>query len=484
MNERLASTVSGTATAVAAVAVLWWWLSLAPTLDLGLRIPLEANVAARGRAAKLLIVDLNGSFLAFAGKPSPLPGAWPRFRGPFFDNISRQTVPLARTWPETGPPLLWTLDLGEGHAGPAVFGGRVYVLDYDEEQQADSLRCFSLDDGAEIWRRWYKVPVKRNHGMSRTVPAVTERYVVAVGPKCHVLCVDADNGRFLWGKDLVREFGAKVPLWYTGQCPLIDNDIAVLAPGGEALLIGVDCATGEVLWRTPNPRRWKMSHSSVMPMDFAGRRMYLYCAIGGLVAVAADGPDRGNVLWETDAWSPSVVSPSPVIFDDGRVFVTAGYGAGSMMLQVSFEGKQFSARPLYALEKTVFACEQQTPILYDGYLYAVLPNDAGTLRREFACFNPAGELVWTSGKENRFGLGPFLAADDKMFILNDDGHLTMIEATPRGYIPLARARVLTGRDAWGPMALVDGRLLLRDWKTLACIDLRQAGLGAAFLQGD
>ena len=45
------------------------------------------------------------------------------------------------------------------------------------------------------------------------------------------------------------------------QCPLIDRQTAVIAPGGRALMIGVDCATGEILWETPNPDGWKMSHS-------------------------------------------------------------------------------------------------------------------------------------------------------------------------------------------------------------------------------
>ena len=54
--------------------------------------------------------------------------------------------------------ILWSVnDLGEGYAGAAVANGRVYVLDYDEVREADSLRCFSLDDGKEIWRRWYGV---------------------------------------------------------------------------------------------------------------------------------------------------------------------------------------------------------------------------------------------------------------------------------------------------------------------------------------
>ena len=83
--------------------------------------------------------------------------------------------------------------MGEGYAGAAILDGRVYVMDYDREHKQDALRCLSLADGREIWRYAYPDSVKRNHGMSRTVPAVTDKIVVALGPKCHVVCLNSDH---------------------------------------------------------------------------------------------------------------------------------------------------------------------------------------------------------------------------------------------------------------------------------------------------
>ena len=77
-----------------------------------------------------------------------------------------------------------------------------------------------------------------------------------------------------------------------------------------------------------------------------------------------------------------------------------------------------------------------------------------------------------SGMTERFGLGPFLFADGKFLILNDTGELTLARASTTGFEKLARAKVLRGRDAWAPMALVDGRLLLRDSEQLVCLDVR------------
>lgn len=457
--------------AVTGLLCLLWWFAVPSPVALRERRPIEHP---RPRAAKVIkAVNIEGSFAGYDGIPSKIKGQWPQFRGVDFDNVCRETVSLAESWDDNGPPLVWSVDLGEGYAGPAVSGGRVYVLDYDEKEGGDALRCFSLDDGREIWRRWYKLKLKRNHGMSRTVPAVSDGYVVTMGPKCHVMCVDADTGNFRWGLDLAREFGTTVPMWYTGQCPLIDDGVAVIAPGGKALMIGLDCGSGEVLWQTPNPNEWEMSHSSIVPMTLGGKRMYVYCAIGAMVGVSASGEDRGTLLWEATEWDHSVVAPTPVDLRDGRIFVTAGYGVGSMMFKVTRKKGVFSADSLYALDRKIFACEQHTPIYYGGFLYSVLPKDAGELKRQLACMDPEGRLVWTSGKEHRFGMGPFLIADGKIFVMNDDGVLTMARTGGTGYEKLAEAQILHGRESWGPLALVGGRLIARDFKRMVCLDLRK-----------
>jgi outer membrane protein assembly factor BamB len=457
---------------IGAGGCLWWWFSHDPTKDFLERVP-GMDGSPKYLTALEEIINVGEYFESFDGVPSELPGEWPRFRGKNFDNISDESVPLADRWGEEGPEILWAVDLGEGHAAPAVMNGRVYIMDHDELRQLDILRCFSLTDGREIWRRGYRVYMKRNHGISRTIPAVTEKYAVTIGPRGHVMCVDSVTGEFIWGINLEKEYSTIIPLWYTAQNPMIDGDIAVIAPGGSALMIGVSLETGEVVWETPNPNDWPMSHSSIMPMTLNGTRMYVYTSSGGMVGVSAEGDDRGDVIWETTEWAPTVVSPSPVIFDDGRIFVTAGYGSGSMMLELRENNGVFSIEPLYSLEpEEGLACEQQTPLLYNGYLFGILPKDGGELRNQFVAFDPEGAIVWTSGKINRFGLGPYMAADGKFFILNDDGVLTMLKASIEKYEQLARAKVLDGRDAWGPMAMAGGRLLLRDSKRMVCLDLR------------
>ncbi len=501
--------IPGFIAALGILALLWLWFSSGPKEDFTERIP-GADTKGLEVPPQVVVDASRGRLVKSDGVPANLPGAWPRYRGENFDGISVEEMTLAKKWGERGrlrrfsvdstaqgePKVLWGLDVGEGYAGAAILNGRVYMLDYDFKEQANALRCLSLADGKEIWRYSYPIKLKRNYGMSRTVPAVTEKYVVTLGPKCHVTCSDSTTGEFLWALDLVKDFNTKVPPWYAGQCPLIDGESVILAPGGEALMIAVDAKTGEVIWKTPNPHGWNMTHSSIIPMELKGRRMYIYCASGGVVGVSADD---GSILWETTDWTVSIANiPAPLIIGEdlssnevkGRIFLSGGYDAGSMMLQVkdvrglnprtngkriSTEDYPYVATPLFRLKPKVFGAALHTPILFNGYIYGVRPDG------QFVCLNTNGELIWTSGASHRFGRGPYMIVNPSgraqagglIYVMNDTGLLTLLEATPAGYKQLAQSQVLTGDDdSWGPMALVGGRFILRDMTRMVCLDVR------------
>jgi outer membrane protein assembly factor BamB len=421
-----------------------------------------------------LNVNIGEFYEVFENENSNLKETWPRFRGEKFDNISKSEITLIDKFSPDGPDIKWTISLGEGHAGPSIYEGKVYLLDYDEEKKSDMLRCFNLETGNELWRRWYKVAIKRNHGMSRTIPAVTEDYIVTIGPRSHVMCVDRADGNMRWGLNVEAEYGTEIPFWYTGQCPLIDDDKAIIATGGRSVMIAIDCKTGEKLWETPNINELKMSHSSIIPFTFEGVKMYVYSAVGGVCGIAAEGDNAGKVLWETSKWNHQVVAPSPVCMPDGKIFLSAGYGAGSMALQLKKSGDKFDVEVLQEFKPSGgLACEQQTPVLFDKHLFGILPKVAGALWNQMICVHPDDltKVVWSSGQTKRFGLGPYMIADNKFYILNDDGTLTIAKPSTKSYIELDSYKVIDGQDAWGPLAIADGYLVLRDSETMICIDI-------------
>lgn len=453
------------------ILALSWWSFSNPKVEVTMSEPGMDNREASAEANEL--INIGEFFERFFSSEPKLEETWPRFRGEQYDNIKKTGQPLIDNF-NGDPKIQWTVDLGEGHAGPSIYKGLVYVMDYDEEQKADMLRCFSLKDGKEVWRRWYNVNIKRNHGMSRTIPAVTEKHILTIGPRSHVMCMDRETGDLLWGIDIEKEYGTDVPFWYTGQCPLIDEGKAIIATGGKALLIAVDCATGEIIWETPNANKLKMSHASIIPWTLNGTKMYVYSAVGGVVGIGAEGENEGNVLWESLKWGCSVVAPSPVCFPDGKMFLTAGYGAGSMVFQVSGSGSDFSIEKIYEYKpKDGLACEQQTPVVYDGLVYGIVPKDGGTMRNQFIAVDPVDfrRVVWSSGKTHRFGLGPYMIADGKFWILNDDGMLSIAKPSKTEFVLLDQIKVFEGHDAWAPLAIADGYLILRDDHKMLCLDI-------------
>ncbi len=92
------------------------------------------------------------------------------------------------------------------------------------------------------------------------------------------------------------------------------------------------------------------------------------------------------------------------------------------------------------------------------------------------CLDLDGNEVWNSDGD-RFGpkgLGPYMFADGLLLILDDKGTLTLAEATPAGYNRLAQHAVWPdGHEAWGPMAMVAGRLIVRDMTRMVCLDLTE-----------
>ncbi len=452
----------------AAAALAVWWNSTGGG-EFNPRLP-GADQAPPGESGGANPV-LAGKLIPGPGQPAELPGAWPQFRGPGRDGICPNPSNLSRDWSASPPRELWSVEVGEGYAGPAVRDGRVYLMDYDRPHKQSTLRCLSLADGKELWHFDYPLTIKRNHGMTRTTPALADKYVVAMDSKCNVICLDAVTGELRWSISLVRDYGATVPQWYTGQCPLIETNVVMLAPGGpKALLLAVDLATGQPLWQTPNPHDWKMTHSSVMPMDLGGRHFYVYCGSGGVVGV--DAKD-GSEAWETSAWKISIATvPSPLVLDDGRVFFSGGYGAGSLMLKLEEQNAKLTPQTVFKLAPEVFGATQHTPIFKDGFLYGVRPDG------QFVCLETGGKPVWASGTSQQFGLGPFLLAGNVIFAMNDNGKLSLIEASPARFNLLGQAQPLNGRESWGPMALAGNRLLVRDGNEvgrdsarLVCLDV-------------
>jgi len=183
------------------------------------------------------------------------------------------------------------------------------------------------------------------------------------------------------------------------------------------------------------------------------------------MGVAGVSAEDGTLLWKKKDWKIAIANvPTPLVIGDGRVFLSGGYDAGAAMIRLPAGSGE--PEELFRLPSSVFGSDQQTPVLHRGFIYGIIPGG------ELACLDLTGRRRWTSGVANRFGLGPLLLVDDLILVLNDqNGTLVMADASPDGYRERGRFKVLDGHDAWAPMALVGHRLLLRDSRTLVCLEL-------------
>src|SRR5512139_2582173 len=146
-----------------------------------------------------------------------------------------------------------------------------------------------------------------------------------------------------------------------------------------------------------------------------------------------------------------------------------------MMIQADKGASGFAVKKLYELTSAQFNSEVHTPILYKNHLFAV----GSKTRGRFMCVTLDGKTVWQSpvgsgdpGGSRTFGLGGFLLADGMFFVVYGySGMLRLIDASTTGYKELASAQVLSGEDVWGPLALSDHRLVLRDMGQMVCLQV-------------
>jgi outer membrane protein assembly factor BamB len=298
-----------------------------------------------------------------------------------------------------------------------------------------------------------------------------------------VMCVDPLTGRLLWTIDLEKQFGIPgkekgriTPDFYSGQCPVIDNDVAVIAPGGKALMIGVSCSTGKIIWQTPNSDSLRMSHGSIMPMTIYGKRMYVYNAVGGVCGVSAESGDSGKLLWTTTEWSPATTAASPLYLGNNEIAVFGSYGAGGARIKIDYDGTLFSAKIVEQHKATEgIASDQQTPVIKGDYVWCMMPENAGALKKQLVCYNRSDlrTAVWSSGKENRYGrgLGPYIVSGDKLYLLDDDANLYLFRIEEKSITQLASHHIINGIEAWGPMAIAGNYLIMRDSRNLICLEI-------------
>jgi outer membrane protein assembly factor BamB len=408
-----------------------------------------------------------GVAMALGAAVCALAADWPQYLGPQRDGVAHEARGLARTWPASGPKVLWDTPVGLGYGGAAVYGDSVLILDREDDAR-DVLRRINIADGTEVWRYAYDAPGKVDHNGGRSTPATDGNAVFTIGPFGQIRATRFSDGSPLWEGHLLKDWDATQPGWAVSTSPLLYGDWVIMMPWGKkAALVAYDKVTGSVAWTTPNPKGVVEEYQSPVLMTLDGRDMVLAAGRQGyLIGVDAK---TGSQLWDYDGFPKKGWQiPSPLPIGDGRVFLTGGYGAGCVMIKVEHPDGQYKVTELFRNNSMGTKCAQA--LLWDGYLYGNSADVGGGLR----CLTLDGQVKWDSkgAGGGTFDLGNLIIGDGLIYIINGaNGDITMAEASPQAYKQLGRAPLLAPPEPWAPLALSNGKLIARDMHKLYCLDV-------------
>ncbi|MBS2099148.1 outer membrane protein assembly factor BamB family protein [Carboxylicivirga linearis] len=413
---------------------------------------------------------------------------WPQFLGPTRDSKSPQKG-LLKEWPAEGPQILWTDSVGIGYGGPVVQKGKVYLLDRNDET-GDIMRCFDLSNGEELWRYEYSAPGSVMFPGSRSVPAVDGNFVYSCGFYGDLYCFNTKTHKPVWNNNIWKDFGGeKIPTWAITQCPLIYGNLVIVASQApEAGVVAYNKKTGEVEWKTPSLGLTGYASPAIVKIDGKDNVVMITASsrngdeMGNVVGL---NPKSGEQLWKYNNWKCRNPIPSAVDAGDNKILIAGGYELGATLIQiVKAEDGSYTTKELFVTEE--FGNQLTAPLLIDGYFYT---QYATNRRRDgMVCMNMDGEILWRTKKDPDFNKGSMIYADGHILATDGVQSLYLIKPDPSEYKPISSAQILAPEGTkvegaalqvggstqnWAPIALADGKLIIRDQNRIMCVKVAE-----------
>ncbi|MCI0376979.1 MAG: PQQ-like beta-propeller repeat protein [Gemmataceae bacterium] len=404
------------------------------------------------------------------------PFDFPQFLGPNRD-LSVSGVKLERDWIKHPPKELWRNKIGAGWCGFAIVNG--YAVTLEQRGDTELVTCYNLETGKLEWSHGHTARYDTwIAGVGpRSTPAIHQGKVYAVGATGVLFCLDGANGKPLWQKDLLQEFGLtprqeyEQVMYGRAGSPLIVDDMVVVPAGGPAdgprwSLAAFHKDTGVLLWKGGDRN---VSYSSPAYATLAGKPQIV---LVNEDTISSHDPKSGEVCWQVK-W-PGVTSKDAnvsqaVPLPPDRVFVSKGYGGGAMLFRIAKGDAQADRLAVGKLAteeiwrqprhmKTKFT----NVTIHEGHVYGLSDGILECLELD------TGKRVWRDG---RYGHGQILRVEDLLLVLSEEGDLFLVEASPkREDNVLGEIKALEGRT-WNNLAMSGPHLLLRNGSEAVCYKL-------------
>ena len=396
---------------------------------------------------------------------------WPAFRGATNGNAPALPVDPAKI----KIVKTWKVDTPTGFSSFAVAGGHAFTVVKREVEgnPTEVLVALDVKSGKETWAQPLNIqkydggggdagtPDNKGGDGPRSTPTINDGKVYVIDAQISVFCFDAKTGKEVWKRDVMKENAGVNIKWSNAASPVIDGNVLLMAGGGPGqALLGLDKATGEVIWKAEDD---KMTHATPVLADIHGVHQCIFFTQSGLVGV---DPQKGTVLWRGDFPYKVSTAASPVVFED-IVYCSAGYGVGAGAFKISKSGSGLAAAPLWRRENECFN-HWSTPVMKDGYLYGMFSfKEYGT--GPVACVDiRTGKDIW---KKEGFGPGQVILSGDNIVALSDKGEVVFIKADPSGYKELKREDLIDGK-VWSYPVLAYNRLFARSTVEGGCWELK------------
>ena len=387
-------------------------------------------------------------------------GNWPQFLGPTRDGVYAGKD-LARQWPASGPRVLWKRDVGQGFANPIVADGTLILFHRVDDR--DVVDALGADDGRELWSFSYPTDYRDDFGFDegpRASPVMAGDRIYTFGAQGILQCLGLGSGSRIWQVDTRSQFRPRKGFFGAACSPLVRDGAVYVHVGAKgAGVVAFDAGSGRTLWKATDD---EAGYSSPVHVSIGGKPRIVSFTRNGVVSIdPATGRLGFRVRWRSRSRA-SVNAATPLIVGD-RIFVSASYGTGALLLDVSGGSPEKVWTSNDALSN-----HYATSVYRDGYLYGFHG------RQEYGASLRCVE--WRSGRVewNQDGLraGTVTLAGDRLLVLTERGELILAAADPGGFQVVSRAKVLEGTVRAYP-ALARGLLYARNEKTLVCVDLRK-----------
>jgi outer membrane protein assembly factor BamB len=416
---------------------------------------------------------------------------WPQWLGPQRDGVWRETGILEK-FPSAGPPIRWRTKIAAGYAGPAVADGRVYVTDRIEAEGAkkpaspfdrgniagtERVLCLNDTDGTLLWKHEYDCPYTVSYPLGpRTTPVVHEGKVYTLGAEGNLFCLQTDDGKVVWSRDLKKDFGVKAPTWGFSAHPLLDgHKLICLVGGAGSTVVAFDKDSGKEIWRALTAD--ETGYCPPMIYEIGGRRQLIVWhpqTVNGL------DPETGKVYWsQTIPTYQGMTIPTPRQVGNA-IFVTST-GNNTALLRLTGEGPGVEV-VWRGGKKTGMAPVFGTPFVEDGYIYG--SDKEGKL----CCIKAeTGEQVWetqelTGGKKAASADVFIIKNGERFFLATEKGDLIIAHLSPKGYQEISRTHLLEptaaawGREVvWSHPAFAHRCIYTRNDKEIVCASLTAEG---------